>query len=259
MLNFSRSFPLEDIAIRAGGDGRTVEAYAAVFNTPTEIKDGQGHYLEQISPTAFNRAIDHARPAGSRQTWRVGVFYNHGKTLYGTPSELDSMPVGTTVDVKADSKGLLTVTRYHKTERADAILEAIREGAITSQSFSGEIRESTPNARRYSPGRDGSLTMVTRNVLGLREYGPTPMPFYDVPMVVGVRSLAAQLSGLDDEGRAELARLLQLATPLDEGQAARSDTQSDEDRPVAEDQPERHSDRLTPATRARIGAILRGI
>jgi HK97 family phage prohead protease len=260
MSTFSRSFPLEDITIQRGGDGRTVEAYAAVYNTPAEIRDGQGHYLEQIHPSAFSRAIDHARPQGSRQAWRIGVFYNHGKTLYGTPSELDSMPVGTTVDVKSDSKGLLTVTRYHKTPRADAILEAIREGAITSQSFSGETRQSTPEARRYQPARDGSLTLVTRNVLGLREYGPTPMPAYDIPMVVGVRSLAAQLSELTDEERAEIASMLSLATPLDEGQAERSDTAGDEElAPVAEDQPERHSGRLTPAQRARVGAILRGM
>src|SRR5690349_1314009 len=34
---FTRSYPLDDIRIRSGGDGRTVEAYAAVFDTPSEI------------------------------------------------------------------------------------------------------------------------------------------------------------------------------------------------------------------------------
>src|SRR6266487_3898314 len=29
---YTRSFPLEDISIRAGGDGRTVDAYATVFD-----------------------------------------------------------------------------------------------------------------------------------------------------------------------------------------------------------------------------------
>jgi hypothetical protein len=48
---FDRSYPLEGIEIvsRAkGGDGRTVEAYASVFDVPTEIHDEHGHYIETI-------------------------------------------------------------------------------------------------------------------------------------------------------------------------------------------------------------------
>jgi hypothetical protein len=85
---FARSFALDDIHIlRAAdghGDGRTVEAYAAIFDTPTEITDQHGHYLEVIARTAFNRTISHGFD-------RVGVFYHHGLTLHGTPSDLGSV------------------------------------------------------------------------------------------------------------------------------------------------------------------------
>jgi hypothetical protein len=37
-----------------GGDGRTVEAYATPFDSPAEIKDQHGHYLEKIHPGAFD-------------------------------------------------------------------------------------------------------------------------------------------------------------------------------------------------------------
>src|SRR5258708_26695674 len=36
---FVRSFALQDIAIHAGGDGRTVDAYPTVVGTPVPIKD----------------------------------------------------------------------------------------------------------------------------------------------------------------------------------------------------------------------------
>ena len=54
MIDFTRAYPLEDITIRSGGDGRTVEAYAAVFNTPQRIVDGSGQYMEVIDRAAFN-------------------------------------------------------------------------------------------------------------------------------------------------------------------------------------------------------------
>src|SRR5438128_1838549 len=84
-LFFHRSFPLEDIHIQRTGDGRTVEAYAAVFCQEAEIRDGQGHYLEVIDPVAFNRTLSDSRPSTSRNTWAVSVFYNHARDLYGNP------------------------------------------------------------------------------------------------------------------------------------------------------------------------------
>ena len=52
---FTRAFALDDITIRAGGDGRTVEAYAAVFDTPARISSWEGEFDEQIARGAFNR------------------------------------------------------------------------------------------------------------------------------------------------------------------------------------------------------------
>jgi HK97 family phage prohead protease len=248
---FMRSFPLEDIRVRAGGDGRTVEAYAAVFDTPTEITDQDGHYLEVIDRRAFDRTLQQLAPAGSRSTWRVGVFYNHGRTLWGTPSERGSMPIGTPVEVRADNRGLLTVTRYNKTELADEVLENIREGAITGQSFTGRFTRSDPGKTPrmgWRPDSSGKLKTVKRQEIALKEYGPTPFPAYPDAAVIGVRAeqLAVLLGQMPDEERERLALMLRTGTPAEspaegdpEGPPATGDPAPAG--PAAEDSPSRHS------------------
>jgi phage head maturation protease len=263
---YVRSFPLEDIRIRAGGDGRTVEAYAAVFDTPAEIHDQDGHYLEVNDRVMFNRAISDAAPAGGRTGWRVGVFYNHGMTIYRTPSERGSVPIGSPMEVKADARGLWTLTRYHRTALADEVLELIREGAIDGYSFQGMYLRSsaTDHTGRpitriprggFRPGPGGELVTVRRMESTLREYGPTPFPAYAEAAVVGMRAgLAAQLlSSLAPGERAQLATLLRDDAPPDAPQDAdSSDDQPSPDAPddsglVADDSPpseeEEHSSR----------------
>jgi HK97 family phage prohead protease len=188
--SFVRSFALQDISIRAGGDGRTVDAYATVFDTPTPIHDQDGEYIEIIDPHAFDRILPKLAPAGGRSSWRVGVFYNHGMTLHGTPSDMDSMPIGVPLDIKADAHGLFTRTRYHAGDRADMVLEAIREGSIAGYSFSGRFDRSDPPSSRggYRPDRSGNLRTVRRTESTLREYGPTPFPAYQDAGIIGVRA-----------------------------------------------------------------------
>jgi HK97 family phage prohead protease len=189
---FMRLYALEDIHILRsadGGDGRTVEAYAAVFGEPAEIQDHEGHYIEVIEPTAFNRAIEHASRARGGFPGSVKVLWNHGRDLSGKPSDRFSMPIGVPVDIRAESRGLLTRTRYSDTPLADEVLENIRAGSITSQSFTGAIMRSTPQLRRGDKhrARGGDLTTVRRTELGLREYGPVLWPAYSGAEIVGVR------------------------------------------------------------------------
>lgn len=181
---YSRSWALDDINIvRAGkgGDGRTVEAYAAVFDIPVEITDKHGHYMEEIDRAAFNRTLSHG-------IGKVNVFYHHGMTLHGTPaSGAGAMPIGHAVEVRPDTRGLLTVTRYNKSDAADHILESIRNGDNIGYSFSGRIFRSSPN--RVPRTRTGdALPRVRRLELGLSEYGPTPSPAYPDAVTIAMRS-----------------------------------------------------------------------
>jgi len=217
---FMRIYPLEDIHILRsadGGDGRTVEAYAAVFNQEAEIQDHQGHYLETIDPAAFNRAIDHAQRSRGGFPASVKVLWNHGRDLAGNPSDRFSMPIGVPVEggIRAEARGVLTRTRYSETPLADEVLENIRSGAITAQSFVGGIMRSDPQLRmgdKYRP-RGGELPVVRRTELGLRDYGPVLWPAYTGAEILGVRmSTPGQFSPDPDEEEDP-------GTPPDEGPA----------------------------------------
>jgi HK97 family phage prohead protease len=206
---FHRSFALDSIEIRRSGDGRTVEAYAAVFDQPTEVKDQHGHYLETIDRSAFKRQLN----SGSRLPL---VLYNHGLTLDGAVDSLAQVPIGTALEVRADDHGLFTVTRYNKSALADSVLASIENGDIKAQSFRGAIFGSEPRGRVPRIARGGSLPTVRRTSLGLSDYGPTPVPYYQGALITAVRSMtdiAAELAELDDDARAELVRALQ-ATPF---------------------------------------------
>ena len=190
---YMRLYPLEDIHILRsadGGDGRTVEAFAAVFDDPAEIQDFEGHYVETIDRAAFNKVIADASRARGGLPGSVKVLYNHGMTIQGTPSERFSMPIGVPVDIRAEERGLLTRTRYNETPLAEEILENIRAGSITSQSFTGRIVRSDPQLRRgdrHRPDSAGQLRTVRRTELGLREYGPVLWPAYSGAEILGVR------------------------------------------------------------------------
>jgi HK97 family phage prohead protease len=190
---FMRLYPLEDIHIlrsEQGGDGRVVEAYAAVFGQEAEIHDHEGHYIEVIEPTAFNRAIDHASRARGGFAGSVKVLWNHGRDLSGAPSDRFSMPIGVPVHIQAEARGVLTRTRYSETPLADEVLENIRNGSITAQSFVGPIMRSDPVLRRgdrHRPDAAGALRTVRRTELGLRDYGPVLWPAYSGAEILGVR------------------------------------------------------------------------
>jgi HK97 family phage prohead protease len=233
-----RTFVVEDISIRSGGDGRTVVAYAAVFNTPAEISDQDGHYLESIAPGAFDKTI-------GERAGQIGVFYNHGKTLFGTPSERASMPLGNPEEIRADDRGLLTITRYNRTPLADEVLEAIRNGDITGQSFSGRF---VPGKSQRSRGRDGTIDTIVRTEISLREYGPTPMPSYKEAAIVGVRAeeLAAVIEGLDDDQRNELIAILSTSRTVGEPPP---DTEAAPGTSVPNDKPETHLSGPAPTER----------
>ena len=231
---YTRAFPLEDISVRTTRDGRIVDAYLAVFNTPAEIHDQDGHYDEELDPVIFNKAISDARPQGSRSGWRVGVFYNHGMTIHGTPSEKHSMPVAVPVDIKTDGHGVRATDKYHRSQFCDEIIEGLESGAIPGYSFSGRFLRSNPliPRRGFRPDPSGKLPVVRRMESTLREYGPTPFPAYTDAAVLGIRSdslMAAMLK--DPEVAMRMLSMFRDGTPLDGEPPPESGTPLDEEPP----------------------------
>lgn len=195
-----RVAPLLDYEIDRSGDGRTVTAYAAAFGNAYEVVDHEGHYDEIINSAAFNKVL-----ARSGAIDNVQVHFNHGLTLWGTPSDRYSMPLGTPLEIKPDGRGLLTRTRYAQTDLGDEVLELWRSGAIRGQSFRGAVYQSVTRTRRGPNGRP----VIERLALGLREYGPTPSPTNTAAGLVAIRSqLLTQIGEMTPEERRELKALL---------------------------------------------------
>ena len=174
-----RMVTLDDIHIRSDGSGRIVEAYAAVFNTRTEVYDQDGHYHEVLTPTAFDRTIQH-------KGVNFGVLFNHGRTVDGAPNPQATLPIGVPVEVRADERGVFTATRYLDNPLADWVLGAIKDGALRSQSFSGRFVKSV---KSWPDGRArGALPQITRNEVDMREYGPAVFAAYPEAAIVGTRA-----------------------------------------------------------------------
>lgn len=250
-----RSYVLQDCTVRADGDGRTVEAYAAALGVPNEIHDQDGHYTEILARGSFNKTI-------ADNGVKFGVFYNHAMTLHGTPDGALSVPIGVPIEApRADDHGVYTVTRYLDNPLADSVLDAIKQRAITGQSFSGRFIRSTKERATTR----GGLPTITRHEVAMREYGPTPIPAYQQAFIVGTRSAETfmrELVALDPEERAELFRQMMLLTTRSGDASNEPDADpTTTTEPVAgpADEPPSHSPRHEDVTRrARVARILRG-
>lgn len=174
-----RTYQVQDMTLRSDGSGRIVEAYAAVFNTKTEIHDQEGHYHEELDSASFNRTMQH-------KGLGFGVLFNHGRTVDGAPYPAASMPVGVPLEVKSDGKGVFTATRYLDNPLADWTLDAIKNGAIKAQSFSGRFLKSS---KSYPQGRSrGMLPVIRRMEVDMREYGPAVFAAYVGAEILGTRT-----------------------------------------------------------------------
>jgi HK97 family phage prohead protease len=226
-----RAVPLLDMEV--GADGRTVTALAATFGDPYAVRDFDGDYDEVINRAAFNRTLSHGFKG------RVQPLFNHGMTVHQTPSEKWSSPLGVPLDIRAEPRGLLTVTRYSKLPHAEEALTMIIDGAITAQSFRGPIIRST-RGRLSAGGRP----MIERMELGLRDYGPAPFAANVGAQILAVRSQVITehldaLGDLSEEERAELARML-----LAHGTAEEAPADTTETTPLAEEAPDPATDDL---------------
>lgn len=213
-----RSVALDDapLEVARSGDGRTIVGYIAVFDVASRIKDIHGTYDEVNARTAFNKSI-------ADRGNRFLVTYNHGMTLYGTPSSEFSVPLGVARSVEPDTRGVRVEIAVDKTPLGDVILEGARSGSIPGMSYTGGLIKSTPEKPRggYRPDRAGAVPLVTRLEIALREFGPTPTPAFDAAEIIGVRALVQSIEGLSRSERAELIALLSDAHDL-------STTRSDE-------------------------------
>lgn len=211
-------------AAQATGDGRTLEGYAAVFDTPTEIDDWAGSYSEQISRGAFKRTLNARMPV---------LQFDHGRD-----ARTGTVPIGALSECREDKTGLYVLARLFDNDVVEPIRQAIEGGAISGMSFrfrvvrdkwtdkdGVEIEGSELLDLLWQPGDRGPLLRTILEV-ELFELGPVVFPAYDTTSV-GVRSM---LAGLNREDREALVRDL-----AEELRQSTSDGPGPEATPPAED------------------------
>lgn len=185
------------------GDGRTLEGYAAVFDTPTRIDSWEGKFDEEIAKGAFAKTIKERSPV---------LQFDHGHDM-----RTGSVPIGAIEQLKEDATGLFVRARLFDNQVVEPIRQAIEGGAIDGMSFRFRVTREEWNEEPDIPVR-------TIREVELFELGPVVFPAYEATSV-GVRSI---LAGLDEDERRhlirELARELRIAHDLSDAGEATSDT-----------------------------------
>jgi HK97 family phage prohead protease len=181
-----------DFEFESRGDGRTLEGYAAVFNTPTRIRDVGGDFEETILPGAFKRSLAERTPI---------LQWDHGKD-----PRVGTVPIGAIQDLAEDPRGLHVRARLFDNAVVDPVRQAIEAQAVRGMSF----RFGVPEGGEDWPTRD---RREIRDA-DVHELGPVAFPAYDTTSV-SVRSMLAQLDPAEHRALIrELAAELRLAVDL---------------------------------------------
>jgi HK97 family phage prohead protease len=185
------------------GDGRTLEGYAAVFNTPTRIRGWEGDFDEEIAAGAFRKTLRKKTPV---------LQFDHGRD-----QRTGSVPIGAIDELSEDDQGLFVRARLFDNDIVEPIRQAIEGKALTGMSFRFQVARETWADKDgvkikddelakllWEPGDRGPLKRTILEIDPLHELGPVVFPAYDATSV-GVRSLLAQLT--PDEHRLMLREL----------------------------------------------------
>lgn len=195
------------------GDGRTLEGYAAVFDTPTRIQSWEGEFDEDIARGAFRKTLRSSTPV---------LQFDHGRD-----PRTGTVPIGAIDELTEDDTGLFVRARLFDNPVVEPIRQAIAGKAINGMSFRFQVAREQwyDNAGvkvkgeelsrlLWEPGERGPLRRQILEVDPLHELGPVVFPAYD-STTVGVRSLLAQMDAAErraliHELAAELRRAVDL-------------------------------------------------
>lgn len=179
-----------------GATGRTMEGYAAVFDTPTEINSFEGFFNETIARGAFRKTIKERTPV---------LQFDHGHD-----ARTGSIPIGKFDKITEDEDGLFVSATLFDNPVVEPIRQAIEGGAVSGMSFRFKVirdewRDSKNKRVRsdelgpllYDAGERGPLHRNIKEV-ELFEAGPVVFPAY-AATTVSVRSMS------DDEREALVA------------------------------------------------------
>ncbi|AYJ48995.1 HK97 family phage prohead protease [Rhodococcus sp. P1Y] len=182
----TRSFdvPFEVRSTEDDGDGLTIEGYATVFDTDTEIHSYEGHFIERIAKSAYPKNAKFPQ-----------MQFNHGRDV-----RVGAVPIGAYTEVRPDDHGLFVRGRLFDNDLVLPVRQAIAGGGITGMSITMNVlRDTWQNSRGkyltlqevetalYHPNGDPIRRTITS--LSVSECGPVVRPAYATTSV-GVRSNA---------------------------------------------------------------------
>lgn len=153
----------------AEGTGRTVEGYAAVFNSTTRIGGGWG-YDEVIEAGAFDEAISVSD---------CRALFNHD------PNHLLARQSSGTLQLSLDAKGLKY--KFEMPESRADLLEMMERGDLKESSFAFTVKEQEWLEEKDADG-DWKYTRIIKKVEMLYDVSPVTYPAYG-DTTVAARSL----------------------------------------------------------------------
>ena len=165
-LRSYRAFPV-DLEVRA--DGRTIAGIAAPFDTPTNIVDFAGQYIETIRRGAFARTIAERGPT------KVKLNVQH---------DVQSLPIGRATLLREDAQGLYAEFRVSQTDRGNEALTLVRDGTLDGLSIGFRAIRS-----------DWSADHASRTLLevALDEVSVVTHAAYEDARILAVRSVTSPL------------------------------------------------------------------
>jgi HK97 family phage prohead protease len=168
------------------GDGLTLEGYAAVFDSPTEINSWEGRFIETVERGAFSKSISEKTPV---------LMFNHGQHPM-----IGDMPIGAITHLREDNRGLFVRARLATNWLIEPVREAIKQGSISGMSFRMRVIKDA----WQKPAAGGDMQRRAIQEVSCPELGPVVFPAY-LDTEVGVRSREIVNALEDDNLRAELA------------------------------------------------------
>ena len=153
-------------------NNRTVEGYAAIFNSTTTIG---GWFDEMIEPGAFTEAL---------QTSDIRALFNHD------PNYILARSTAGTLEVTEDDKGLFYRFEVPNTNFGNDFLEMLRRGDVSQSSFAFTIAK-----QRWEEDKTGEEEKYKRIIEKVEEiYDVSPVTYPAYPETsVSSRSKAQEL------------------------------------------------------------------
>lgn len=149
-----RFLPLEGAEVRADGEARKLEGYAAMFNTEAVI---WGLWREEVAPGAYKKAV---KEGDIRALWNHDTNIVLGRNKAGT------------LELAEDDKGLRSVITPPDNEWGRPVVDAVQRGDVTGMSIAFRV---VKEAWWYPP--EGSKELPKRTIKEAKLYDVSPVTF----------------------------------------------------------------------------------